>query len=314
MQEDITCYPFSHGYWRARCLELLGMNAASQQDFTAQASFIIEAFEEYDRANCSDTYIEAYMLSNLAVLVRDLQAVDLARFVRARFATIDWNDSLAKHRFNIQEALGWHYSLGGDHLSGLREFRNSAVIAQSVPLKIVAVLDRAFLAAELGEGFSAREELEYACRLSTGVDWERSEDVDRLVLLNLASAVAPYDVMQGRRLLDRYTGLKTPVSPLNVYALDRRPRGLECMAIAAVVRAEYQLDRATMLFKEAYEIWTQVGYAWRAAAAALEVYTLTGDTFYLDVVAREAAARPLSWIARRYASVVLDDPATFVRP
>jgi hypothetical protein len=86
------------------------------------------------------------------------------------------------------------------------------------------------------------------------------------------------------------------------------------MAIAAVVRAEYQLDRATMLFKEAYEIWTQVGYAWRAAAAALEVYTLTGDTFYLDVVAREAAARPLSWIARRYASVVLDDPATFVRP
>ena len=85
------------------------------------------------------------------------------------------------------------------------------------------------------------------------------------------------------------------------------------MAIATVVRAEGQLDRATMLFKEALDIWTDVGYAWRAAAAAIEIYTLTGDTAYLDVVAREAAERPRSWIASRYAAVVLDDPKTFVR-
>ncbi len=79
------------------------------------------------------------------------------------------------------------------------------------------------------------------------------------------------------------------------------------MAIAAVVRAEGQLDRATMLFKEAFEIWSSVGYEWRAASAALEIYTLTGEEFYLDVVAREAATRPQSWIARRYAAIALGD-------
>ncbi len=61
-----------------------------------------------------------------------------------------------------------------------------------------------------------------------------------------------------------------------------------------------------MLYKEAFEIWSEIGYTWRAAATALEIYSLTGETIYLDVVAREAAARPHSWIATRYASAVLD--------
>lgn len=314
LAEEDTLSPFTVGYWKARALELLGMTAAVHGDFASQASYLTQAFAAYDAAQCVDVYVEATMLHNLAVLVRDLQIPGLESFVRARYAAIAWSDSLAAYRFYILQTLGWCSAMRGDHLGGLREFRRSADFAPNDALKISAVLDRAFLAMELGERYSSAEQLEYACELAARVDWERSGGVDRTVLLDLARSMASQDTPQARRVLDRYQALKTPVNPLMLFSQDRRQRGDECMAVAAVVRAEYQLDRATMLFKEAYEIWTQVGYAWRAAAAALEVYTLTGDTFYLDVVAREAAARPLSWIARRYAAVVLDDPATFARP
>jgi tetratricopeptide (TPR) repeat protein len=305
--EETPSYPFTQGYWRARCLELIGIAHAAQEDYSKQATFLREAFVQYDASECDDMYIEAFMLSNLAVLVRDLDMPELARFVRERFDSLRWNDSLLKFQYVIRESLAWCCSLSGDHLGGLREFRWSAEIAPSKPLKVLAVLNRAFISCELGENISSSEEIDYACRFASEVDWEQAAGTERIALLYLASAVAPSNASDARRFLDKYLGLKTPVLSLNMYSRDRRTRGLECIATAAVARAENQLDRATMLFKEAFEIWSSVGYEWRAASAALEIYTLTGEEFYLDVVAREAATRPQSWIARRYAAIALGD-------
>ena len=313
LREDVEFYPFNQGYWRARAFELLGMTAALEKDYAAQASFLIKSFEEFDAANCPDVWVEALMLSNLAFLVRDLQNPDLAAFVRERSAKIEWNPTLAGRRFLTQHSLGWCSALSGDHLGGLREFRQSAEIAPTVPLRILAILARAFIASQLHERFFALEQLEHACQLAAGIDWDTIVSFDRKVLLDLAGALAPHDVRRARATLDRYFAVRTPISNLALFAKDTRRRGDECMATAAVVRAEGHLDRAVMVYKEAFDIWTDVGYGWRAAAAALEIYTLTGDTAYLDVVAREAAERPLSWIATRYSSIVLDDPNRYVR-
>jgi tetratricopeptide (TPR) repeat protein len=306
-------YSFTFNFWIARAYELLGMTAALEGNFEKQASYLIRAFEQYDAADCVDTGVEASMLSNLAVLVRDLQNPELAAFVRERLGRITWIPAIDEHRFLALRAMGWCSTLKGDHLGGLREFRHSAEIAPKKTFRIVALLDRAFIANELNEKFFAMEELDLACRYADQVDWESTLRTDRAVLLDLASSLAPFDAPASRKFLDRYTSLKTSLSPLEMYSKDRRRRGEECLATAAVVRAEYQLDRATMLYKEAFAIWSEIGYSWRAAATALEIYTLTGDVGYLDVVAREAVARPLSWIARRYATVVLDDPAIYTR-
>jgi tetratricopeptide (TPR) repeat protein len=309
---DTTCaYTFNRGYWVARAYELLGMTAALKGDFASQSAHLLRAFEEYDRAACVDVRVEAAMLSNLAVLVRDLQTPELEAFVRERCERVAWNRALLDHRFLTLRALGWCHALGGDHLGGLRHFRGSADAAPSKALRITALLDRAFIAGELNERFFASEELELACRLASEVDWEHSAGSERMVLLDLARSLADVDVVQARRMLERYAAIRTGMSSLEVYANDRRRRGEECLARAAVARAEGQADRATMLFKEAFEIWNAIGYEWRAAATALEIFALTFDSAYLAVVAREAAARPHSWIARRYANVVPDvSPAT----
>jgi tetratricopeptide (TPR) repeat protein len=313
LREQIEFYPFNQAYWRARAYELLGLTASIEKDYVAHAALLMKAFEEFDAANCPDALIEAAMLSNLAFLVRDLQKPELAAFVRERAAKVQANPTLDRLRFVTQHSLGWCSALSGDNLGGLREFRQSAEIAPSVPLRILAILDRAFIASQLHERFFALEQLEHACHLAAGVDWDAVVNSDRKVLLDLAAALAPHDIGRARVTLDRYFSARTPISNLALFAKDARRRGDECMATAAVVRAEGQLDRAVMVYKEAFDIWTDVGYAWRAAAAALEIYTLTGDTGYLDVVAREAAERPLSWIANRYASIVLDDPNQYVR-
>jgi tetratricopeptide (TPR) repeat protein len=313
LREHVEYYPFNAGYWRARTYELLGMTAALEKNYALQAEELMHAVQEFDSAKCPDVFVEAAMLSNLAVLVRDLQVPDVVEFVRDRLATMTWPDAVANRRFYAQDAIGWCSALSGDHLGGLREFRQSAEIAPSIPLKISAILNRAFIAAQLSERYFAWEQLEHAFQLASTVDWESVVNSDRKVLLDLAAAIAPHDARRARIMLDRFMSARTPISKLSLFSQDTRRRGDECMATAAVVRAEGALDRAVMVYKEAFDIWTDVGYAWRAAAAALEIYTLTGDTAYLDVVAREAAERPLSWIANRYASVVLDDPRSFVR-
>ncbi|MBD5634255.1 MAG: hypothetical protein IAI49_07225 [Candidatus Eremiobacteraeota bacterium] len=311
--EKSNTYAFNRGYWLARAYELLAMTAALEGNFAGQASLLLRAFEEYDRAQCVDIRIEASMLSNLAVLVRDLQTPELAVFIRERTESLSWNEWLDEYRFLVWRALGWCSALSGDHLGGLRQFRASAEIAPTKPQRIAALLDRAFIAGQLDEKFFAQEELELACRLTKEVDWENSPRSDRMVLLEVARSLVGVDVQLARRLLDKYFSLRSSFSSLEAYAKDRRRRGEECMAIAAVVRAEGQLDRATMLFEEAYRIWSAIGYAWRAATVALELFTLTGEATYLDVVAREADARPLSWIAKRYAAVALEDPKAYVR-
>jgi len=313
LRENVDSYPYSRGYWRARSFELLGMTAGLEKDFQTQAAHLMNAFEEFDSASCRDALVEGVMLANLAVLVRDLQDPRITEFVRARLPKISASAALAHWRFQIQHSIGWCSALAGDHLGGLREFRQSAEIAPSIPLRIRAILDRAFIAGQLSEKYFALEQLEHACQLASSIDWDSVVSHDRSILLQLAMAIAPYDAVRARAMLDRHASVRAPISKLSMFAQDRRQRGEDCMAIATVVRAEGQLDRATMLFKEALDIWTDVGYAWRAAAAAIEIYTLTGDTAYLDVVAREAAERPRSWIASRYAAVVLDDPKTFVR-
>jgi hypothetical protein len=307
LRDSAESYPFSQRYWKARSLELLGAIAALDGLCSAQARYLVDAFAEYDASQSSDIYVEASMLRNLAVLVRDIQSAELEKFVRIRLAKLPSNESTDPFRFHTIQALGWCSAMSGDHLGGLREFRQSSELAPNKALKVAAILDRCFLATELGESFFSAEQLEYASELSAQVDWERSDEDNRVVLLELARVVSLRDSATARALLDRYQGIKSRVGPLMMFSQDRRKRGYECMAIAAVVRAEGQLDRATMLFKEAFEIWSSVGYEWRAASAALEIYTLTGEEFYLDVVAREAATRPQSWIARRYAAIALGD-------
>lgn len=290
----------SAAYWRARAYDLRGMAQAVAEDFRGQADSLLKAFEEFDGASVQDLHVEAAMLRNLAVLARDVDATSVAGFVASRAERVGWNNHTARFEYEVFRALGWCSAQHGDHLGAFRHLRRSAEAAPSIPLRILAILDRGFLARELGEMFTATEDIEYAIRLTSQVDWEAVTGIERSALYVLSSCIAPMDGTKARQLWDRFASLKSQVSPLELYTRgNRRERAAQCQAHAAVLLAEGHSERAVSLLLESHTIWSEVGYVWRAAATAADLAELTGESRFFDFSAAHAAKQPHSWLARR---------------
>jgi tetratricopeptide (TPR) repeat protein len=296
-------------YWRARAYDLRGLSHAAREDFAAQAVSLSLAFDEFAAGQVHDVQVQAAMLHNLAVLAKDVEDTAIAENARHWAECIKWNRHTAFYECQVFRSLAWCRARSGDHLGAFRDFRRSASVAPSIPFQILAILDRAFLARELGEVLTASDDLDHAVKLASRVDWESVAGAERAALYSLAHQVAASDAKQARFLWNRFDGLTSAVSPLEIQVgSDRRLRAGHCSAHAAVLLAEGNKQRATSLLIEGFQIWSEVGYAWRAAIVALDLAELTGEQRYFETAAREAAKQPHSWLARRLAS--LEVPAT----
>lgn len=293
----------SAAYWRARAHELRGVSEALREDYAAQAVSLMAAFEEFDSGPVIDLFAEASMLRNLAILARDVASPEIAEYVRSRSEAVAWNQNTASLEFEVFRALGWSQARYGDHLGAFRYLRRSAEVAPSAALRIRAIVDRTFLGHELGENDAASYDFNLEVEIANGVNWDELSGVERSTLYALAAGVAPIDPGQARRLIDRYFSIESPVSPSEIFKRDRRQRADECSAHAAVLVAEGERERAISLLQESFRIWSEVGYAWRAATVAADLAELTGERRFFDVAAREAANQPHSWLARRLAAL-----------
>jgi len=302
-------YLYTACYWRSRVHDVEGLIHAGREDYAAQAASLKRAFDEFDGSGVADTTVELKMLYNFAVIVRDVDSDDFARFVEDRAERIAWTPHTAIAESDIFHALGLCRARRGDHLGAFRFLRRSANSAPTVPQQIKAIIDHSFLAREIGEVFTAQDDLEHALKLAKQTDWENAPGEQRNVLFELARQLAPIDAERARALWDRYATLKsTPPALYLATRGDRRLRAEECSAHAAVLVAESQYGRAISLLLESLEIWTDVGYCWRAAAVALDLAELTGEARYAAIAGREAAKQPNSWLARRLAALKVSAP------
>lgn len=302
----LETYPFESqeqyfvplGHSRARAFETLGALEARRERYSEQSAFICRALGELDSSPVPDTWHELFLLSTLAALVRDLALDAEANLLRERLAR-EWPAEAVGFRFTVLRSLGMWSALRGDHVGALRDLRMASEYAPTSVLRLAATLDRALLARELHQTIMAREELDYAERLSNQIDWPNILGEARHVLLSLAEVLADRSATKGRRALDRYRGIKTKLSPNLLGTADRRWQADEAFSEAVVLRAEGQDDRAIVFFAKAFEIWDAVGYPWRAARAALEIAEVSNDSRFAEYARREAERRPNSWLAHR---------------
>jgi len=288
---------------QALALELLGLVEARRERYAEQAARLRDGLRVMERSTARDSYVYASLLANLSFIVRDLDLENDAQYIRSRLPSISWSHDLQHQRFHVLRSLGWCSALRGDHLAAFRDFRQAAESTSTVPLKILALLDRAQLSRELHERITATDELDTAEDLSQRVDWETVMGEDRTVLLALAREVSAVSPTRARRAYDRYCAIKSKLSPQLLADSDRRTRAVQALTHASVLRSEGEVNRATLLLEEAFQVYDQVGYRWRAAGAAIELAELTGHARYLNYAQAEASVRPHSWLGRRITSL-----------
>jgi hypothetical protein len=287
----------------ARALELLGAIAASSGNYLGQADYLERALTHIESFSERDVWIEAHILYNLSILVRELHLDPIVDRLGRRMESLPWTDETAVPRFEALRHVAWCNALSGNHVKAFRLLRESAEIAPTIPWRIFAFLDRSMLAREMGEALFAEDEMQGAERIADGFDWNASSGDERLALLQLAELTAQRAPERAQHHVERYRAIKRKMSALHAFRADRRLRALECYAEAAVARALGQRDRAILLLREAFEIWSSIGYAWRGVLSSLLLYELSGEPNYREYASINIQRFSASWITRRFALV-----------
>ncbi len=221
----------------ARALELLGAIAASSGNYLGQADYLERALTHIESFSERDVWVEAHILYNLSILVRELHLDPIVDRLGRRMESLPWTDETAVPRFEALRHVAWCNALSGNHVKAFRLLRESAEIAPTIPWRIFAFLDRSMLAREIGEAVFAEDEMQGAEAIADGFDWNASSGDERLALLQLAELTAQRAPERAQHHVERYRAIKRKMSALHAFRADRRLRALECYAEAAVARA-----------------------------------------------------------------------------
>jgi tetratricopeptide (TPR) repeat protein len=286
--------PIEHS--RARAHDVLAFVAARDERYDTQKRHLEYALREFDRTPVRDDVFEAKLLSNLGLF-----AVDFGDdgYVRERFERLPDSAWLAAPRYEILRSLAWSSALSGDNLGAFRYLRDAIETADTIPKKMRAALDRAYFARQLKQDITAREELDYAERLSARVDWKAvaSDEGELHALVILSREIAESLPVRARRLFEKYKALKRKLPADFLATSDRRARAEELEVDAVISRAEGNLSRAISLFIEAFEIWNGLGYGVCAGLAARNLVSLGVTERFAAYVEQQCALRPRSWFA-----------------
>ncbi|MDQ2858155.1 MAG: hypothetical protein M3R53_05835 [Candidatus Eremiobacteraeota bacterium] len=285
---------------RARAFELLGFVRAARGNYGAAAALTFKASDEFGRSRVADIFEEAHYAAGLAVATCDLDLADRVPDVRSLVDALRWTGAVASLRFRSLEALGWCAALHGDYYGAFRFFRRAGTGA-TVPQEITIGADRALLACALEQRSIAAEEIGYALDLAERFDWKQCALEDRATLVRLAQAAAPLETVRARAALDHYAKLQAPSVPQALHG-DVRTRADEAFARGIVARAEGNIGQATDALRAAFQDWSAIGFAWRAARAAVELSEIDGSDAFHECVRGELKVRASSWFAKRAAA------------
>ena len=284
---------------RARVYSLRGYIAASVGHYGDQLRHARRSVDELESCPIPDEWLRLTMLSHVAMLAREMGDLREAAFVRRRLNEATWIEELAPIRYEILRSLAWLSAIRGDHLSAFRDLRAAMDLATSNSLRLAVSVDKAYLARELRQDVVAREELDYAERLSDSINWEELGNGEIDVLVRFAQALAPENAAKARSLLSRYRRLRGARQSIHPSSFDERARLIEVVADGIICRAEGRIERAIELLQDAFVRWTKSRHKWRAAIVAVELAELGAGNSSNSFLGEQAALYPNSWIALR---------------
>lgn len=286
---------------RARARILLSWIALRRGEILRQVDELQKALDELDAAEPPDEYFRANALFTLSLLCRELPLREVADRVRSIFESLPWTSGLRLEHFQVTRFLAAIDELDGNELAAFAGFRKAARLAPSEHWSVLCYLDRALLAKNTGENAFATEQLLEAHEIAQRVSWNEAAGEERSALLVLAELFAHDDPAVAEQYLARFRTLTTSVIPILAYGTDPRVKGFEAYSQGVAWLRLGDVDEGKAALTEAWSIFEDFNYAWRAALCALALYEVTHDRRWIQRAASKIDPWPHSWIARRVA-------------
>lgn len=286
---------------RARARILLSWIAVRRGAILRQVDELQKALDELERAETPDQYHRANALYTLALLCRELPLREVAERVRSTADALPWTSGLQLEQFQITRFVAAIDELDGNELAAFAGFRKATRLAPSPHWSVLCLLDRALLAKNTGETAFAAEQLQEAHEIAQRVSWNDANGEERSALLGLAELFAYDDPAIAEQYLARFRTLHNTVIPILAYGSDPRVKGFESYSQGVAWLRIGDVDEGKAALTEAWSIFEDFNYAWRAALCALALYDVTNDRRWIARAARKIDPWPHSWIARRVA-------------
>ncbi len=252
-------------------------------NYEAQVADFITALEVVDfaRDDCDAATVAIGIHSLLRIALEIRHAPGMAAGERA-YERLNWTSDIRTDQFQSLRALAWDAFLDGESGRAQWLFKDSKTIAPSTAWKVMAHLDRAYVARMNRNETWATEELLSAQRLARDVTWSETRGEERLALVTLGLLFAPIDMAQAQKYVATYIQLGTEnISPTLAVTFDRRAVAFEKYASGTVQQILGNTKYAAQLFEDAYRIFSAADHHYRAALAAFALCRATGDAVWL---------------------------------
>ncbi len=244
---------------------------------------------------CDLTMVATALQSTLQ-LAFELGDNDAVRSAAGVYETIDWTPDIQVYRFLCLRSLAWHDFLQGEPARAQWLFKDSKELAPTQAWKVIAHVDRAYVARINGNEIWATEELHQAHSLARSIQWQMTHDEERVALMMLAVLFAPLDMAQAQRYVSTYIRIgKDAMDPTIGAAHDsRRAIAHEKYAAGRVQAVLGNPALAVRQLETSYQIFSQIEHNYRAALAAQALYELTKEETWLRAARSHAAIFPKS--------------------
>src|ERR1700733_7274297 len=231
-----------------------------------------------------------HALAQFAFETADGEAMAAAR--RASEA-LPWTPDVQVQHFTTIRAFGWDAFMRGRAAEAQWSFKDARTLASHASWRVMAHIDRAYVARMSGNDFWAAEELAQADAVAYDIRWGATHGEERQLLVMLAVLHAGTDAPRAQRYASMYSQIGTEsIDP--VFASHKDPRA-EAFAKYAEGRIEQTLGRtaaAVAALSAAYAIFDSAAYHFRATLAATALAELAGDARWTEAANRHAGAYP----------------------
>jgi DNA-binding CsgD family transcriptional regulator/tetratricopeptide (TPR) repeat protein len=290
---DVASCPHLYGHW----LFSRSWVASLRGEYVEQLRFLQRAAAHVATVPAAkDISLLANATRSMIHLVREISAKGTFEFGVQTAESIPWTHDLEVERFLTFRGLAWAYALRGGHEKAFHYAYFARDIAPSVMWVTASYADQAYLARMADENSSADALLRHAVACARETDWTTTGE-ERIALLSLVELLADRDPATGRDLLATYDAIPVALSPRFALARDRRLFAMEEYARGSILAALGERSPAADLLADAYERFRTIHYAWRAAASALRLHSLTGEAAWMQRASEAVAEFPESSVA-----------------